>query len=273
VRTGAAGCRLAALALLALPAQAAAQALEPCPSGGPLAISLLEGEVGVPFRACPRTELSAAATGSALIDTPAFFGTLDGALRLGGSYRYAPEGELFASAELPRWRFVQNATLTGTQLGVGWLSAGAAHHVAELGAVRVAAGARLSMQVGRGLYARAWPLYLELGAAGEWRVAPQVSLHGHAGAVTGAALSAGPRGARAGLQARTGGAWQLGRLALVLDGGAMFGYGAAVDSLDLAPGVRARIWRELAGELAVSVPLAGATRTDLAAALALRWRP
>jgi hypothetical protein len=264
---------VAALAILALPGTAAAEALAPCPSEGPLAISLFEGDVGVPFRACPRTELAVGATGSALIDTPAFFGTLDGALRAGGSYRYAAAGELFASAELLRWRFVQNATLTGTGLGIGWLSTGATHQVGDFGAARLAAGARLSMQLGRGLYSSAWPMYAEFGAAGQWRIAPQVSAHAHLGVIAGAAWSAGPAGARAGLGARTGGAWNLGRLALLLDGGGIFAYGAAVEGIDLAPGLRARIWRDVAGELAVAIPLAGATRTDLAAALSVRWRP
>ncbi len=274
-----AGIAIAAAVPLWLAAGAAAEPLDACPgtdrklASGPAAVSLFEGEVGAPIRACPRTELRAGPTGSALIDTPAFFGTIDAALRLAGAYHYGEAGELFASVELPRYRFLQNATLTGSTFGFGWASAGATHRLHDRRGLRVAAAARLSTPAGPGSYTSAWPVYAELGAAASWRAAAAISVHAYAGSITGAALGRGPGGLRVGWQHRAGAAYQLGRrLDLLLDAGVVLGYSAALHSFDVSPGLRVRAWRDLSAELAVAVPIAGAIRTDVVGELFLAWR-
>ncbi len=259
------------------PVVASPAALDPCGressalATGPLPVSVFEGDVGTAARACPRSELQIGPSASA-VGGDRHFATMDAALRLGGSFRYASSGEAFASLEIPRYRVARGRDLRSSNLSPGWASVGAAQTVFRRAPVRIAATARFSTPAGPGLSQQpGWPAYGELGAAAAYRATGDVVVHAYAGAL-GGTFGGGYAGFRAAAQARAGVAWRIAPVDVLLDAGASMGYGAALDSFDLAPGLRFSIWRDIAGEAGVSLPVAGSTATDLAGTFRLTWR-
>lgn len=239
---------------------------------GPLQVAVSEGELFLPRRACPRAEIYGGLAGAALIDTPAFFGTLSAGVSVGGSFPYARGGEVFAVVGLLHYRFVQNATLTGSQLGPGTTSAGATHPIFRGENIALAATARLTLPTALGTYENAWPLYAGAGLALSYRVAPRLRAHGQLGALGGLTLGRGPLAPRGAIQSRAGLSFEFGRAAAVADAGADFGYGAPLDRAYVAPGFRLAPWRQLAAEAAIMLPFAGADRSDAALSLRAAWR-
>lgn len=267
----------ALVALLgALPLPAAA---EPCarwsgalPSG-PLQVGFFDGDVGRPRRVCARSELALAGGGSAILDTPNFYGSLGGGAQLQGSWAIAADAELFAAIEAVHFRFVQNATLTHTYLGPGLTSIGGTWRRAGTENLAVATTARLTLPTAFGLYRNAWPVAADVGAAFQWIVHPMLSAHGGFGGVGMGALGGADPGLRLGFQLLAGvevRPWE--RLSLVADVSTLLGWADAVDQLTAAAGLRGDIGWGFGVEAAAMLPLAGSTRTDFAGALRISRR-
>ena len=239
---------------------------------GPLQVSAAGGESTVPRRACPRTELYGGLAGAALIDTPAFYGTLNAGMAIGGSLRYGRRGEVFVRAEILHFRFVQNATLTGSHLSAGLTSAGVTQKLSSGDRTAVAATGRLTLPTAFGRHEHAWPVHAGAGLTVAHQASPRITAHGQLSALAGVTVGSGPPSPRGGTQARAGIAASYGHVAGVADAGADLGYSAPLDRAYIAPGFRLAIWRELAAEVAVMVPFAGSDRTDAAFSLRAAWR-
>jgi hypothetical protein len=91
---------------------------------GPVALSFGTYGFSSPRRACHRSELSLAGGGRAIIDTPDFYGSLNGTAVLEGSYVLNRRWELFAAWEALSFQYAQNASLKKTGLGLGQLTVG-----------------------------------------------------------------------------------------------------------------------------------------------------
>ncbi len=109
------------LALVALPVMASAQ---PCSRGRagvpmPIALSSGTGDFGTTPSPCSDARVGVDLRASALIDTPDFYGALGGELVLSGTLPLTQRLWLSGSLTAPRFRFAQNATVIGTDLGTG----------------------------------------------------------------------------------------------------------------------------------------------------------
>jgi hypothetical protein len=257
---------------------------EVCSGGGlmdgPLGLSFFEGDIGRPRRVCPRTEL---VLGGGVMGTDVaddlisgdgnFYATLAGGGEISGSWKFSKKGELFASIQALNFRFVQNATLTRTHLGMGWTSVGATYHGWSSGELILAMTGRLTLPTAFGYYEHAWPLALDVGLAAAYRPWSWLSVHGQLGAVASLAVGRGDPNARAALQIVAGVEYTpLDWLGLVLDLGAQMGYDATLDQLNVALGFRFRIWRGLGLELAAVLPYAGESQANLAGMLRVGYR-
>lgn len=269
--------------LWALPA-AGGDACTPLHGGlpsGPLGLSFFEGDVGRPRRVCPHNEVSISASLMAIdvaddliVEDGNFYATLAGAGEISGSWKFSDRGELFASLEAVKYRYVQNATLIKDHLGLGFLSLGATYQTWSRGSNILAASGRMTLPTAFGYYENAWPLAFDFGLALASRPSPRLSVHAQLGSVLSFAVSHGDPGTQAGVQLLAGleyTPWDW--LGLVLDLGALLGYREGLDQLTLGAGFRFRIWEGLGIELAGMLPYAGSTASELAIVLRISYRP
>jgi len=257
---------------------------EVCSGGGlmdgPLGLSFFEGDIGRPRRVCPRTELvlGGGVMGVDVADDLItgdgnFYATLAGGGELSGSWMFSDKGELFASIQAVNFRFVQNATMTRTRLGMGWTSLGATFHGWQTEKVILAMTGRLTLPTAFDYYEHAWPLALDAGVAAFYRPLFWLGVHGQIGAISSLAVSGGDHDARAALQLVAGvEITPLEWLGVVLDLGAQLGYDAPLDLLSVGLGFRFRIWRGLGLELAAMLPYAGDSQANLAGVLRIGYR-
>lgn len=257
---------------------------EVCTDGGlmdgPLGLSFFEGDIGRPRRVCPRTEvvIGGGVMGVDVADDLIegdgnFYATLGGGGELSGSWRFSEKGELFASIQAVNFRFVQNATMTRTRLGMGWTSLGVTYHGWQSEKLILAMTGRLTLPTAFGYYEHAWPLALDAGLAAEYRPLAWLGVHGQVGAIASMALGEGDPDSRAALQIVAGAEFTpLQWLGVVLDLGAQLGYDAPLDLLSVALGFRFRIWRGLGLELAAMLPYAGESQANLAGVLRVGYR-
>lgn len=257
---------------------------EVCAGGGlmdgPLGLSFFEGDIGRPRRVCPRTEvvlggdvMGIDVADDLLTSDGNFYATMAGGGELSGSWKFSKKGELFASIQAVNFRFVQNATITRTHLGMGWTSVGATYHGWSTDKIILAMTGRFTLPTAFDYYEHAWPLALDVGVAAVYRPLSWLSVHGQVGAVASLAVSQGDPDARAALQIVAGAeCTPLDWLGLVLDLGAQLGYDAPLDQLSVALGFRFRIWRGLGLELAAMLPYAGESEANLAGVLRIGYR-
>jgi hypothetical protein len=251
---------------------AAARADEPA---GACAQSLAD-PVGLPWRtsgldagrgACRRPGVGVELDGHALIDTPAFYGTLAAGATIRARLVGGPI-EWTVAARAPTVTFVQNAVLAATGLGYGPLAVGAA-----LGTdtrwrcrpLRLALAATIELPYSeRRLASRR--AAGSLAALASWRITDGWRLHARVallGERSWSAIDAGGRGAGA-LSADV--ARRLARRLFVGAGvDAQLGWhGAGLDHLALRVDGRLRLAGRWRATLAIGLPVAGAERTDLA---------
>jgi hypothetical protein len=274
---------LTAIILIAV-APGIAAAGDACPAGGlmdgPLGLSFFEGDIGRPRRVCPRTEvvlgggiMGVDVADDLIYEDGNFYATLAGGGELSGSWKFSQKGELFASLQAVNFRFVQNATITRTHLGMGWTSLGATYHGWSTDELILAMTGRLTLPTAFDYYEHAWPLALDAGLAAVYRPLTWLSVHGQIGAVASMAISDGDPDARAALQIVAGvECTPLDWLGLVLDLGAQLGYDAPLDQLSVAVGFRFRIWQGLGLEIAAMLPYAGESQANLAGVLRIGYR-
>jgi len=268
------GCPLESLA------GGACETVHPGLPTGPLGLSFFDGDIGRPRRACPRSEV--ALSGSLLavdvaddliVEDGNFYATMAGGGELSGSWRFSQRGELFATLEAIKYRYVQNATLIEDRLGLGFLSLGATWQSWSRGATVLAVTGRITLPTAIGYYENAWPMAADFGLALASRPWTSLSVHAQAGGVLAFSLGSAEADPRAGVQLVAGLDYTpLDWLGLVLQTGALLGYRQGVDRLDLAAGFRFRIWEGLGLELAGMLPWAGASPADLALSLRVSYR-
>lgn len=120
---------MACAALAASLATSGARAQTVCHRGraaprAAIAVALDQGDLAADPVACAVTSASLDARATALIDTPDFYGRLQGELVVSGSVALTPRVWLSGAVTPLRLRFAQNASLVATDLGTGLGSLG-----------------------------------------------------------------------------------------------------------------------------------------------------
>jgi hypothetical protein len=238
---------------------------------GPIAIGLGDADFATARRACPRTEVTIAGRGGAIIDTPNFYGALAVDALIAASVAIDRRAELFGTLDVLHWQFVQNATIKGSDASLGQLTLGGSFIAASRARWAASPWARLLLPTSTAS-AQARTFGAEVGIAATLR--PREWLEFHAAFAGDASFAVGvPAGGRSGLTL-VGGAqlapftW----LALALDLELAFGHLAGLDRFAPALAVRLRPYRGFSIELAAVVPVAGADRHDGVALLRLANR-
>ncbi|MFN7132207.1 MAG: hypothetical protein ACK4N5_08995 [Myxococcales bacterium] len=238
---------------------------------GPLTAGAVDGDLGLIRRTAPRTEASVALRPGAIIDTPGFYGMIGAGLDVGGSYKLNDHAELFGTLTVLQFRFVQNATLTQSQMALGNGSAGLSWRVYQSESVALAPFARLHLPTSFE-FRNAWPVGVEPGLSASGPLPGGATWHAGASLPVTAAFSAG--GSRTELQASAvaGGSWRATNwFALTVEAGSRLWLATTapvdlVDQLTAGVGLRFKV-KQVGIELNGIVPVAGATRWDGAGSL------
>ena len=237
------------------------------PHGAPIALTLGPADFGATPPTCASTGVALEGRGTALIDTPDFYGALTAEAVLTGSFALGEETWVSGAVNALRYRYVQNASIVGTHLGLGPTTVGLHRVVARGERWRVAPYARLLLptETGRsfsvllgaepGVAASFAPVsglslggglslpvtVAVLGARTLWRLAPRASLDAAYAPWRWLEVAAGAE------------------LRLAPEGGLDF----------MAPKVAVRLypWRTLHVQLAGMMSLVGLERTDFRASL------
>jgi hypothetical protein len=268
---------VALAALLLVPASARAEGaceqwIAPALAEGPVPFGYLSADVATGRRACPRTEVGLGAQGGAIVETANFYGAVTVAGLVSGSYAVRPDLEVFATVEVPRFQFVQNATLTGTTLTLGQLTAGATYVALTRGAFVLSPSVRLQLPTSFAS-PRTRTMGGELGAAVLYRPTNRFEVHGYAGADVSAGLGAAAALPRAGFLVNVGTEYALcSGFAAVLDANVHFGHRDVLDYVAPAIGLRFRAGEHFGAELGASLPLLGAERALAIGGLKLSYR-
>src|SRR4051812_39250515 len=174
---------------------------------GPVAVGFFDADFATGRRARPRTEIGLGVLGGATIDTPDFYGAISGGAHLYGSYALPSQPmEVFASLEVVKVQYVQNASLKGTALSLGQGSVGASYMLLHAGGLTVAPSMRLMLPTDTSM-PDVRTVGLEVGGAASWQVLGAVEVHGYLGGDVSAGLSAGSTLARPGLLISAGAQW------------------------------------------------------------------
>jgi hypothetical protein len=268
----------AALALTVLaPASARAEGacstwIAPALAEGPVPFGFQSADVATGRRACPRTELGLGLQGNAIIETQNLYGALTGSGLVSGSLAVRSDVELFALLEVPRFQYVQNASLTGSRLTLGQLTAGGTWVALSRGAFVLSPSVRLQLPTSFAS-PRTRTAGAELGAALLYRAWERLGVHGYAGVDSELGLGASIAQPRAGFLVNVGAEYALASVvAAVLDANVHFGRRAAVDYVAPSVGVRLRAGPHFGAEVGVSLPVAGPERALAAGGLKLTWR-
>jgi hypothetical protein len=248
------------------------QWIAPALAEGPVTFGFLSADVATGRRACPRTEAGFGVQGGAIVETANFYGAVTGAGLLSGSVAVRPDLEVFATLEAVRFQYVQNATLTGTTLALGQLTAGATYVALAQGPLVVSPSARLQLPTSFAS-PRTRTVGGEIGAAVLYRPQARFELHGYAGLDMSAGLGAAASQPRAGFLVNVGSEYALcSGFAAVLDANVHFGHRAVLDYVAPALGLRFRVGEHFGAELGASLPLLGAERHMAIGGLKLTYR-
>ena len=270
---------LAALALLLLVPTAVhadegacARWLSPALAEGPVALGFLAADVSTARRACPRTEVGLGLQGQALIETRNLYGAITAAGVVSASLAVRRDLELFATLEAARFQYVQNASLTGTNVALGQLTLGGTWSGLGRGPFVLAPVARLQLPASFAS-PRLRTLGAEVGAALLYRPTERFDVHGYVGVDTDLGLGAGAALPRAGALLNVGVEYAFFRhFAAVLDANVRFGRRAPLDSVAPTLGLRVSVGSHFGAELGASLPVLGAERALAAGGLKLTWR-
>src|SRR5690606_21964636 len=141
--------------------------LDPCATDlrsrpvGPLSVNELDGQLGMPYRACPRNEVAIGGDALLVADTARFYGNIRASGRVRLSMLLDPNVEGFVSWEALRYQTVISS-LSAAYLGLGYLSYGATARVfQEEGRVYAITG-RMVLPTTTGLDQSSQPLALDV---------------------------------------------------------------------------------------------------------------
>lgn len=281
---------LPVLALLAAALPAGPALASPCATiegglgQGPVAANFLDGDLGAPRRACPRTEAGFGGAGTVVFEPEKYGlnptvhvgsgspiqGQVSG--RVFGSVALTERLELFGSFQ-PVHARLAIASLQATHIGLGNTSAGATIVVYEADNLALAVTGQLTLPTAVGLYRNAWPVGLDSGLSLAFSPFPFLQLHGQLSGVSSVAVTPAAFDPRAGMAAIVGGEFLIGNwVSLVADLNSLFLYRAPIDHVAVAAGVRWRMYRGLAGEVVTLVPLLGEERSLATLRAGLHYR-
>lgn len=267
---------MSALALLALVGTATSGSwCDSCaPSrgldAGPVMLGFLDGGLGAPRAAVPRSELGLVVGGSLLAAFDDFYGHLRGRAIASASWAIDGRLEVSAQVELVRVETVI-ASVQASRLGFGATSLGATWWLAGGASWDFAIGTRLVLPTDLGARRDALPFGADAAALVSKRFAEGLEAHGHAILLGTVQISEGPSFPRVGLSVGGGVSWQaLSWLSLTGDAAALLGYDDPLDRLVAALVARFRLTPSWAIELSAAAPLAGEDRTLFVAGLGAR---
>lgn len=264
------------------PGRLADGSLDPCATDlrsrpvGPLSVGPHDGQLGVPYRACPRNEVAIGGDALLVADTADFYGNIHASGRLRLSMLLDPNVEGFVSWEALRYQ-TAISSVAAAYLGLGYLSYGATARVLSGEGRVLAITGRMVLPTTSGLDQSSQPLALDLGLTGAWQADPNFRFHMWLVLLGSLGIGAGPAEPRGGLSLGGGVDWRPWEwISFVLEVNAGFGYRDALDQLAAQAGVRLALGTEVGLELAASMPLLGARAFDsgalpLAATLMLSW--
>jgi hypothetical protein len=240
---------------------------------GPIATTLLDGQLGLARRACLRDELSIAED-AYLIARPAdFYGNIRLGTRLSGSYVVAPSIEVWGSLETFRYQTLLSA-IENTYMGLGYLTLGTTWQSFAENDRALAAYARVVLPTTSGLDQRSQPFALELGTTAEVTAHENVRFHAFVSAIGSLAISdVAPADPRGGIRVGGGVDWvpyEAFSIAIELVSG--FGYRDALDFLAVNAGFRFALGDVVGVDLGVTYPFLGAEPALLAGQLAISGR-
>lgn len=256
--------------------------LDPCATHlrsrpiGPLSVGELDGQLGVPYRACPRNEIAIGGDALLVADTAHFYGNIRASGRVRASVLLDPNVEGFVSWEALRYQTVISS-IDAAYLGLGYLSYGATARVAQQEGRVLAITGRMVLPTTTGLDQSSQPLALDVGVTGAWQADENFRFHAWLVLLGAIGIGAGPAEPRAGLRLGGGVDWRPWEwISFVLELASGFGYRDALDLLAVQAGARLALGTEVGLELAASLPFVGVRALDtgalpLAATLALSW--
>ncbi|MCE9579842.1 MAG: hypothetical protein K8W52_42385 [Deltaproteobacteria bacterium] len=240
----------------------------------PLGLGVRDARFDRGISPCVRDELGASVDGGATIDTPGFYGTLAGALRLDGRIALDLRIELGVAARVLDATFVQTAVIKVTELGYGPLEAHVSYgddasfrgrplRWAAIALVDVpwtqesqatrSGGAQLALAATWALSPR-WTIAARVAGLG-WYASSLAGVTGRAaGALDGEAIVRAARRVALGLGIDAQAGW----------------YGAGLDHVLVRIGARVRVAARWRLELIAGAPIAGAERADVTFTLGVR---
>ncbi|MCB9561150.1 MAG: hypothetical protein H6708_12150 [Kofleriaceae bacterium] len=240
----------------------------------PAPVALRAGGFDGGRSACLRSDLDLRLDAHALIDTPGFYGTLGGGLRLGVRFVERVGFEWGATLQVADVTFAQTAVLAVTEAGYGPVGLHAAVSRATSLAGR---DLRLGGVVGFELpFTRS---ALDASSAGgqlaglaTWEASDRVVIHGRLGVLGWYGASAGGTSTRGAIAASADAAvrtwsWLRAFGGLEVQGG---WYGGGLDHVALRLGAHWRLRGPWQLDAAAAAPLVGAERTDVAFTFGLR---
>lgn len=240
---------------------------------GPSSAPLLDGMLGVPRRACFRTEVALAGDGSLIAEPANFYGNIRVGARLSGSVNVDDLVEIWGSFEAFRYQSLISA-VSSSYLGTGYLTLGSSLRLAADTERRWIGWARVVLPTTSGLDQNSQPLALELGTTGEWNAHPNLRFHA-ALSVLGSvgASSIAPPLPRGGVRAMGGADWiPYEWLSFQLEVQTGFGYRDGLDFVALSGGARLGLGDRIGVDLSVLWPFLGAERALAAAQLGISGR-
>lgn len=256
--------------------------LDPCATDlrsrpiGPLQVSALDGQLGMPSRACPRAEVAIGGDALIVADTANFYGNVRASGRLRASMLLDPNVEGFVSWEPLRYQTVISS-VSAAYLGLGYLSYGVTARIsAEKGRVYAITG-RMVLPTTSGLDQSSQPLGLDVGVTGAWQADANFRFHMWAVLLGSLGIGEGPPEPRGGVRLGGGADWRPYEwIAFVLELASGFGYQDGLDLVAAQAGVRLALGTEVGLELSGSLPFFGVRALDsgalpLAATLMLSW--
>jgi hypothetical protein len=235
---------------------------------GPVSLGFGEADIGVGRRTCPRTEVVLGGRAGAVIDTPDFYGAIGASGVVSASHALSPTLELFATWDVPRFQWVTNAVIVGSELTLGQLSVGATRSFTLANA---AGGVSARLLLPTSFAApRVRVVGAEVGHGLRYRAHRQVELHGFVAVDVSAGISPGPAFPRVGAVVTAGAQYNPWRnVGLVLDLAGRYGW---TSSLAPAFAVRVGAAGGFGAEVAVSRPILGTDRTTALLGVRLGYR-